>query len=165
MVAVLAACGEARAPGSEAAASELGPRGQYRAASESARALTGDVAIERGGLIFGNGGVFYTRALDPRRGGDLTARGGATYAAMALGASELQVELRRIVEAQGLQLCGEGEAAYVALVHDGRPHAVTLLVFAGEEPPGPEATASRLCGSFAYHAPNGVRTRDGVVLR
>jgi hypothetical protein len=39
------------------------------------------------------------------------------------------------------------------------------MVFAGEEPPGPQATQSRLCAIFTYAAPDGARTREGVVLR
>jgi hypothetical protein len=144
--------------------------GQYKAASDSARQLTGDVSIERGGLVFAKGVVLYTRVLDPRRGGDLIARDGDTYAAAALGPSDLAIELRRVTE-QTVQdgargLCGEERPQYVALAY-GRARAaeVTLLAFAGEEPPGPSATRSRVCAAFAYAAPDGARTRQGVVLR
>lgn len=144
--------------------------GQYKAASDSARQVTGDVSIERGGLVFAKGVVLYTRTLDPRRGGDLIARDGDSYAAAALGPSDLTVELRRVVEqtvehgARGL--CGEERLQYVALAYDpDRAAEVTLLAFAGEEPPGPSATQSRVCAAFAFAAPEGARTRQGVVLR
>jgi hypothetical protein len=39
-----------------------------------------------------------------------------------------------------------------------------MLVFTGEEPPGPQAVGSRVCASFRYAAPEGARTREGVVL-
>ena len=41
---------------------------------------------------------------------------------------------------------------------------VSLLVFSGDEPPGPEALHSRVCARFGYAAPDGARTREGVVL-
>ncbi|MBL8530576.1 MAG: hypothetical protein JNK94_02475 [Hyphomonadaceae bacterium] len=168
MVAALAACGEARTPSGEAEAAEAPrPIGQYRAVSETARVVTGDVAIERGGLIFSRGTVLYTRTLAPRRGYDPVAHGGTSYAALALGPPDVFVELRRVVEESGAgpRLCGDERAGYVALVHEGRPSAVTLLVFAGDEPPGPMARQSRVCGSYGYSAPHGVRTRDGIVMR
>jgi len=170
MLAALAACGDASAPVSEAEAqSEMPPQhvlGHFKAASETARGLTGDVSIERGGLIFSRGAVLYTRTLEPRRGGDQVAWEGASYAAIALGTSDLAVELRRVTEAQHAEaMCGLDTPTYVALVHEMRPVAVTMLVFAGDEPPGPEATRSRLCASFGFTAPQGARTREGVVLR
>jgi hypothetical protein len=62
-------------------------------------------------------------------------------------------------------LCGGERPQYVALAYEARATSVKLLVFAGDEPPGPEATRSRICASFAYAAPSGARTRQGVVLR
>lgn len=144
--------------------------GQYKAASDSARQHTGDVSIERGGLVFAKGVVLYTRVLDPRRGSDLIARDGDSYAAAALGPSDLTIELRRVTE-QSVQegargLCGDERPQYVALAYESvRAAEVTLLAFAGEEPPGPSATQSRVCAAFAYAAPEGARTRQGVVLR
>jgi hypothetical protein len=41
---------------------------------------------------------------------------------------------------------------------------VSMLVFSGDEPPGPEATHSWVCASFRYEAPEGARTREGIVL-
>lgn len=143
--------------------------GEFRAVSETARMKTGDVAIERGGLIFARGVTLYTRVLAPRRGADLIARDGDSYAAAVLGPSELQVELRRVNEqvltGDAQSLCGAEAPAYVALVHDARATSVTLLAFAGEEAPGPDATQSRLCGAYGYAAPDGARTREGVLLR
>jgi hypothetical protein len=167
----LAACGQASAPADEAAASVPPPRvlmGHYRAASDTARNLTGNLAIERGGLLFERGVILYTRTLAPRRGSDLIARDGDSYAAVAVDQSDLRVELRRVTEEilsdGGRSLCGEDTAAYVAILHTDRVTEVKLLVFAGSEPPGPNATNSRLCGAYAYSAPDGARTRQGVVL-
>lgn len=161
----LAAC--APAPQSEASQT-MALAGQYRAASDSARHTTGNLSIERGGLLFDKGIVLYTRTLDPARGLDRIARDGDSYAAIVVGPAELNVELRRVTE-QTLQagaksLCGDDTPAYVALVSEERATTVTLLVFAGDQPPGPTATRSRLCASFAYAAPDGARTREGVVL-
>lgn len=142
--------------------------GRYLAASETARLRTGDMTIERGGLVFTAGQVLYTRVLDPRRGYDPVARGGDSYAALAVGPSDMAVELRRVTDqtlpagAQGL--CGDEAPAYVALASAEHGKAVTLLAFAGGEPPGPDAMASRFCGAFAYEAPDGARTRQGVLL-
>lgn len=166
LVAALTACGEAR-NSDTAEASEM-PRlvGHYKAASANARAITGDVGIERGGLIFSRGQVLYTRTLEGRRGGEMTAQGGDSYAAIALGPSNLRVELRRVTDATSAAgLCPGATPAYIALVHEEFPSGVTLLVFSGAEPPGPQATRSQLCASFAYQAPHGARTREGVVLR
>lgn len=143
--------------------------GRYRAVSDTAQAITGGVTIERGGLIFDKGAVIYTRTLNPRRGADRIARDGDSYAAVAVGPGELTIELRRVREqavtggAQGL--CGAQTPTYVALAYQERATSVTVLVFSGEEPPGPQATQSQLCATFAYAAPDGARTRQGVVLQ
>lgn len=168
MLAALSACGEARvAAGAAQADAPARALGHFKANSQTARMLAGDVGIERGGLIFARGAVLYTRTLAPRRGGDLIARDGDSYAAAALGAADMLVELRRVTQetGEGARLCGEAGVAYVALVHEARAAAVTMLMFAGDEPPGPEATQSRLCGTFGFAAPSGARTREGVVLR
>lgn len=167
--AALAACsGEASAPQGEAQAAEpVALTGEYRASSDTARVVTGDISIERGGLIFDKGVVLYTRALNPRRGYDRIARDGDSYAAVAVGAADLNVELRRVTEqriSEGQGLCGDDTPGYVALAYEARATQVTLLVFAGDEPPGPDATQSRLCATYAYVAPSGARTRQGVVL-
>jgi hypothetical protein len=170
LAAALAACsGEASVPQGEAQAAEpTALMGQYRAASDTARVVTGDVSIERGGLIFDKGVVLYTRVLSPRRGYDRIARDGDSYAAVAVGAADLTVELRRVTEqriaAAGHGLCGDDAPGYIALAYEARATQVTLLVFAGDEPPGPDATQSRLCATYAYAAPSGARTRQGVVL-
>lgn len=170
LVAALAACGERSAPAPAAAEGGEAPAlmGRYLAASDTARAITGDVDIERGGLAFSSGVVVYTRVLNPRRGGDLIARNGDSYAAATLGPADLIIELRRVTEqavpAGRAGLCGAERPQYVALAYEPRATRVTLLVFAGDEPPGPQATQSRVCASFAFDAPDGARTRQGVVL-
>lgn len=168
----LAACSEAAAPQSrESAVAEADApaavAGLYHAASDPARALTGDLVIERAGLRFTNGLVLYTRTLNPRRGGDLMAKGGESYAAASLGPGSMAVELRRVLDEykpQGRGLCGQARAQYLALTYEPRATSVTLLVFAGAEPPGPDAADSRICATLRYDAPEGARTREGVVL-
>ncbi|MBL8536344.1 MAG: hypothetical protein JNM59_02950 [Hyphomonadaceae bacterium] len=61
-------------------------------------------------------------------------------------------------------VCGATRPAYVALVHDQRATSLTLLVFSGDEPPGRDATQSHICATFAFVAPDGARTREGVLL-
>ncbi len=169
LFAALGACTQA-SPSREADASEPAPLlGEYRAASDTACKQTGDVAIERGGLMFAKGVILYTRALRPRRGYDLIAAQGDSFAAIALGPAELSVDLRRVTEqvlsGGAAGLCGADAPTYVALAYEDRAAAVTMMVFAGEEPPGSGATQSRLCGAFGYVAPDGARTRQGVVWR
>ena len=169
LIAALAACSDRSAPAPAAEGGEPPAlMGRYLAASDTARAITGDVDIERGGLAFASGVVLYTRVLNPRRGGDLIARNGDSYAAATLGPADLIIELRRVTEqavpAGRVGLCGAERPQYVALAYEPRATSVTLLVFAGDEPPGPEATQSRVCASFAFDAPDGARTRQGVVL-
>ncbi len=165
----LAACEQPRQRAAQAApAPEAVLTGRYLPSSDTALHYTGGVTVERAGLVFDKGAVLYTRALDPRSGYDLTALGGDSYAAIVLGPSDLTIELRRVTQ-QVLRegapsLCGEDRPEYVALAYEARARRVTLLVFTGEEPPGPRATQSRLCATFGYAAPEGARTREGVVL-
>ena len=90
----LSSCGESGAPitsGTEVAAGPIQPLlGAFKAQSETAHAVTGDVAIERAGLIFDNGVTLYTRELNARRGHDLIKRDGESYAAAAVGPSARQ---------------------------------------------------------------------------
>lgn len=163
---LLAACGETLQTRDETPAREV--LGRYEAASDTAQRFTGDLSIERAGLMFSKGAILYTRTLEPRRGYDLVARGGDSYAAIAVGPGGLNVELRRVTQ-QVLRegapsLCGADRPQYVALVHEERATRVTVLVFTGDEPPSSSATQSRLCATFGYSAPRGARTQEGVVL-
>jgi hypothetical protein len=167
LAAALAACGETQASNAPRHAAADVLVGQYNAASNTAREATGAVSIERGGLLFAKGVVLYTRTLNPRSGLERIARDGQSYATIAT-APDLTIELRRVTEqtltggAQGL--CGDATPGYVALAYGERANMVTVLVFAGDEPPGPNATQSRLCATLAYTAPGGARTSQGVVL-
>ena len=165
----LGACGQTAAPTSGTQTQEHPLLlGAFSASSNTARGITGDVSIERGGLMFESGVVLYTRALTPRRADDLISQGGDSYAAAALGPADLTIELRRVTEQvvpEGkVGLCGASAAQYVALAYEERATGVKLLVFSGAEPPGPDATQSHLCATFGYDAPDGARTREGVVL-
>lgn len=142
--------------------------GAYKPSSNTARAITGGMVVQTGGISFGNGVVLYTRTLTPRSGGDLVAKNGDSYAAAVVGPGTLNVELRRVTEQVlsdgAIGLCGVEPPQYVALAYDERATAVTMLVFAGDEPPGPQALNSRICARFGYATPEGARTREGVVL-
>lgn len=152
----------------EAAAAQRTLSGEFRALSQTARVATGDVSIERGGVIFEKGVVLYTRTIETRSAHERMARDGDSYAAAAVGPSDLIVELRRVTDQTlgryARSPCGEEAPEYIALAYDEPAASVTLLVFAGEEPPSPSATQSRLCVTLAYAARDGARTRQGVVL-
>ena len=159
------ACGEPGAPAARASQPDV-LMGRYEAVSDAARQAAGDVSIRRGGLVFDRGVTLYTRILNPRRGADAVARGGDTYAALTRGAADVRVELRRITEqhvGEGARvLCGDVRPTYAALAYEEDAAAVTLLVFAGEEPPGPRSTSSRLCAAFAFEAADGARTQGAL---
>ncbi|MBL8547521.1 MAG: hypothetical protein JNL81_13735 [Hyphomonadaceae bacterium] len=167
----LAACGNTEPSARDTIAPEvrdLRVNGDYKPSSNTARAITGGMVVQTGGLSFGNGAVLYTRTLNPRRGGDLLAKNGDSYAAAVVGPGALSVELRRVTEqvlpAGVVGLCGAERPEYVALAYDERATTITMLVFSGDEPPGPQAVNSRVCARFGYAAPDGARTREGVVL-
>ena len=164
LMAALTACGEARNQVGVAAAAEPSRiMGQFKASDAAA---AGDVGVERAGLIFSNGAALYTRTLEPRRGGDLTTRDGQSYAALAAGATDLHVELRRVIDATDADaLCGGEAPSYVALAYEARRSRFMLLLFAGAEPPSQIATQSRLCARYAYIPLLGAGPRDGVVLQ
>lgn len=168
LCAVLAGCGPSSGSEASASAPEV-LTGQYRAQSETARALTGNLSLERGGLIFDKGIVLYTRSLLPRQASERISRDGDSYAAILVSPADVTLEFRRVTEQTlsggAVSLCGEEEPGYVAIARQDRATGVTILVFAGDEPPGPDAASTRLCGAFAYAAPEGARTRIGVVLR
>lgn len=164
LLVVLAACEDV----SPSAPAPTVLAGEYKPASNTARGITGGMVIQRAGVTFENGVVLYTRTLNPRRGGDLIAKNGDSFAAAIVGPGSLDVELRRVTEqalpAGVIGLCGAERPQYIALAYDARATTVTMLVFTGDEPPGPEASTSRVCARFGYAAPEGARTREGVVL-
>lgn len=167
LCATQAACGQAAQGEAQASVPDV-LTGEYRAASDTARDRTGNLSLERGGLIFDKGVVLYTRALLPRAASERIARDGDSYAAVLVSGGDLTIDLRRVTEqtltSGAASLCGDDEPGYVAIAPEDRATSITVLVFAGEEAPGPNATDSRVCAAFRYAAPDGARTRQGVVL-
>ena len=160
----LVACGQARPP----APREAGSSGWlYNAASQTARSFTGNVTILPGTLVFAKGARLTTRALARREPAEPIVQGGPSFAAAALGPPDTIVELRAVSEqrlAQGApSLCAD-RPTYVALAYSQRGTRLTLMVFGGAEPPGQSANKSWLCATYVYAAPDGVRTRQGVLL-
>ncbi len=160
----VAACGEAPASRTEA------PRPLvFNALSETARSFTGDMTLEGPRLVFAKGATLETRPLARREPAEPMSQGGPSFATAALGPPDVVVDLRSITGqalAQGApSLCAEGGApTYVALIYGQRSTRVTLMVFNGAEPPGQNASKSWLCATYVYAAPDGVRTRQGVLL-
>jgi hypothetical protein len=152
LLVVLAAC-ENAAPSAPVRESSL-LAGEYKPASNTARGITGGMMIQRAGLTFENGVVLYTRTLNPRRGGDLIAKNGDSFAAAIVGPGSLNVELRRVTEqvlpAGVIGLCGTEQPQYVALAFDARAHCDDARVHrqraawagGGEQP---RVRAVRLC--------------------
>ncbi|MBX3428864.1 MAG: hypothetical protein KF779_04710 [Hyphomonadaceae bacterium] len=142
--------------------------GEFKTSSNTARAITGGMVVERTEVTFENGVVLHTEVLNARRGGDLIAKNGDSFAAAVVGPGTLNVELRRVIEqvlpAGVIGLCGAERPQFIALAYDARATRVTMLVFSGSEAPGPEAAHSRVCARFGYAAPDGARTSEGVVL-
>jgi hypothetical protein len=163
-LAALSGCGEQGQPAEGASQPDV-LTGRFSATSDAARQVTGDLVIERGGLVFDSGEILYTRVLNPRRGVDPISRDGASYAALSGMRGEVVVELRRITEQTvregGAGVCHDARPAYAALVHETSGQSLMLLVFEGEEPPGPQATESRLCGTYAFAV---AEVRAGVML-
>ena len=161
---LVTACGDGADAGDAHAAE---PLGQYRPVPATAGAATGELSIQRAGLIFENGVVLYTRTLEPRASTERTARDGMSYLALVGGSSELSVELRRVTEAvvahDAAPICADERPSYAALVIDRRSQHLTLLIFAGDQPPGPEATQTTLCATLRYTSAN--LAPQGVVLR
>jgi hypothetical protein len=169
LLVALAACEDAAPSAPRGQGAETAPlAGEFKPASNTARGITGAMVIQRAGVTFENGVTLYTRTLNPRRSGDLIAKNGDSFAAAIVGPGSLNVELRRVTEqvlpAGVIGLCGAEQPQYVALAYDARATSVTMLVFSGSEPPGPEASNSRVCARFGYAAPDGARTSEGVVL-
>ncbi|HVV32495.1 MAG TPA: hypothetical protein VHC73_04635 [Vitreimonas sp.] len=169
-LALLAACGDVRsaaAPRSVSASAQGALA--FKAASETARNFTGDLAIEPEALTFAKGAALATRTLAPRAADQLASRGGDSFAAIALSSGDLDVEVRAIVSQRLRQgapsLCqNDWMPSYAALVYGRRDMRVTLILFSGADEPGPDAHDSRVCATYAYTAPDGARTRQGVVL-
>ncbi|MBS0384496.1 MAG: hypothetical protein JSS00_04005 [Proteobacteria bacterium] len=160
----IGACSEAPASRNEASRPLV-----FNATSETARSFTGNVTLEGARLVFAKGATLTTRPLARREPGEPIAEGGPSFVTAALGSPDTVVELRSVTGqslAQGApSLCPAGGApTFVALIYGQRSTRVTLLVFNGAEPPGQSASKSWLCATYAYTAPDGVRTRQGVLL-
>jgi hypothetical protein len=166
---VLAACGDVRGQHAERAVAQNARDMGFKAASETARDFTGDLWVGPNAVNFTKGARLATRTLAPRSADELAARGGDSFAAIALSTGDLEVEVREITAMRLLQgapsLCaGDLAPSYVALVYGRRDTLVTVIIFTGADEPSPNARDSHVCGAYAYAAPDGARTRQGVVL-
>lgn len=143
---LVAACGQAPYPGAEPQRAEEAASHAYAAASDAARAA-GSLTVERGGLVFGHGVTLYTRQLAPRSALDPASAAGESYADLA-GLYAERVELRRVIEQQGGRLCGASPPGYAGLLIEGE--RAVLILFTGDEPPGPEAGSEQICAVLEY---------------
>ena len=93
--------------------------GDYKASSNTARSITGGMVVQRAGVTFTNGITLYTRTLNPRRGGDLMAKNGDSYAAAVVGPGDLNVELGsgklKIVDGEKMRAPTDAEANALAV--------------------------------------------------
>ncbi len=141
----------------------------FNALSQTARSFTGNLTLEGARLAFAKGATLSTQALARREPAEPMSQGGPSFATAALGPPDIVVELRSVTGqtlGQGApSLCpAGGTPTYVALIYGQRSTRVTLMVFNGREPPGQNASKSWLCATYVYAAPDGVRTRQGVLL-
>ena len=170
-LALLAACGDVRSAARRESVAKASSEHSlaFKAVSETARNFTGDLAIEPDALNFAKGAALATHALAPRAADQPASRGGDSFAAIALSSGDLDVEVRAVVSQRLRQgapsLCqGDWMPSYVALVYGRHDMRVTVILFAGADEPGPDARDSRVCATYGYTAPDGARTRQGVVL-
>ncbi|MFT3726610.1 MAG: hypothetical protein QM759_02145 [Terricaulis sp.] len=167
---LLSACGDVRSVSThQSVAASAEHALAFKAASETARTFTGDLAIEPDALRFAKGAALATRTLSSRAADQLAARGGDSFATIAVSSGDLQVEVRAIVSqrlSQGApSLCqNDWMPSYAALVYGQHDMRVTVILFSGVDEPGPNATHTRVCATYAYTAPDGARTRQGVLL-
>ncbi len=151
----LAACTQPAAPTEAAAPAPPALTGAFEAMSNTATAITGNLDVQPDVLSFGKGFRIEGGRIDTALGPDtdLSAIGGTI--ADGSGNRTIQtVELRRIdlvrvaADAPNPTLCGGLAATHVILANG--TDALSVLVFSGEDAPGPSAHDTQLCGIFNY---------------
>ena len=153
----LAACAPP-APATESAApAPPALSGSFEAMSNTATAITGNLDVQLDVLSFGKGFRIEGGRIDTALGPDTDlSAGGGTIADGSGNTSVQTVELRRIdlvrvaADAPDPHLCGGVAATHVILANG--TDALSVLVFSGEDAPGPNAHDTQLCGIFNYAA-------------
>lgn len=129
--------------------------GEFTAMSNTAISITGDINVQPDVLSFGKGFRIEGGRIDTALGPDtdLSAIGG-TIADGSGNRTIQSVELRRIdlirvaADAPNPTLCGGVATTHVILANG--TDALSVLVFSGEDAPGPNAHDTQLCGIFSY---------------
>lgn len=154
----LAACAQPPAATEAAAPAPPALTGTFEAMSNTATAITGNVDVQPDVLSFGKGFRIEGGRIDATLGPDtdLSAAGG-TIADGSGNTSIQTIELRRIdlvrvaADAPDPHLCGGIAVTHVILANGA--DALSVLVFSGEDAPGPNAHDTQLCGIFNYAHP------------
>lgn len=162
-----AACGQGReaVPSSESSAippaepAHAPITGSFTAISTTAMGITGDLTVTSTVLTFTRGLVYETQQAGTAGAKANYAGGAGTWADLLGVPPETVVELRRVTgESIGQQapngdLCARDTTTFIALAAaDGMNDtpALKLAAFKGATPPGAQANAMDLCGTFNY---------------
>ncbi|HEX8662008.1 MAG TPA: hypothetical protein VF686_09075 [Brevundimonas sp.] len=127
--------------------------GEFGAADESTRAVTGGVAFVGAVVRFDTGETFRTQPLRIAAGREVFI-GRETFARRLNAPADAQIELRRIVPQAGARsvaasvLCGGAAPGGMALLH--RQDRVDVMVFRAGTFIGPDAPPSALCGVWSF---------------
>jgi hypothetical protein len=126
----------------------VGPLG---ATSTTAMGITGALTITPAALHFEKGFAAQTEFMAIVPATNIISDDGESFAAAAPGPVTLRMELRRIVGGAPAQLCGaDSTATFVALASDEPLTGLTLIVFSGQDAPGPTAQNSAVCATYSY---------------
>lgn len=133
--------------------------GRFDAISNTATSITGNLVVTENALAFALDQKYETRFLRYVPASDVYAKGAGSWADLQSVPKNAPVELREVAaetvgpKAPNKGLCAPAKTTFVALVSSpdaaGGP-ALAVAAFKGKTPPGPDAPAADLCGTFRY---------------
>lgn len=127
--------------------------GEFGPADEATRQTVGGAVFAGASIRLENGATLSTRPLRIAAAREAYVFG-ETFARTWNAPAEAQIELRRVVPADGARsvppspLCGGEAPGAVALLH--RRDRVDLMLFRDRAPIGPDAAASAICGTWSF---------------
>ncbi len=157
----LAACAPATSPSPAPETQAEAPAppaitGAFTAMSTTAMGVTGDLDVSPDVLSFARGFRIEGGRIDAALTGDTDlSAGGGTIEDGSGNTSVTDVELRRVenvriaADARDPTLCGAGRTVTHVILARGA-EALSVLVFAGADAPGPNAHDTQLCGIYNY---------------